>query len=544
MKKLLSTVSVLGLITGLMFFSVPVYAASITTMAYTPSGATVGTAVAASSTVATFTPVTAITAGTDIVLSLPTGTTLANIVASDFTIEQGASGTSGAGSATAPTGIAFDDGADTITLTVDAASLSAEGDSDGLGVITIKTSGTAGGNEIIHPTTATSSGTFSVATASDNGSISTVTFIAATLHHLAVVAPATILTGQNMSTTITAQDQYNNTTTVGIAGTVVLTADGGSTVYPASIAQAQFTDDGVWTGNLLLDKAGTITLTATRDAFNGTDSITVTENKIADLTCSPSGQAGAIWLRWTEPAQTYAGLFTGYVVKHYSAALTDVNFGSGTTITQTWSPASAQAGAVQQLVTGLNPSTRYYFGITLGDGDTDTIESLVSDPSPSCFAPASASGNIDTVAPNTQITTPATGSTVQSGQALKITGTAIDTGGSSVQKIEVSLNGGSTWNAATVTSDDGANLIWEYTWANAQAGSVTIKARATDWVGNIETTPAEITVTVSSTATPTTPTTPTGTVAALQTQLQALRVQLLNLLVQLVAKLQAQLSSM
>lgn len=262
---------------------------------------------------------------------------------------------------------------------------------------------------------------------------------------------------------------------------------------------------------------------------------------IDNLTCEPSGQAGAIWLRWTVPA----GASTTYTAKRALAAMTnDGEFNAGTTITQSWA-IGTKATAKQELVTGLNPNTRYYFAVKSG-GVGPTTSAISTPAATTCLAPASAPVSADTTVPNTQITTPAAGSTVQAGQALKITGTALDTGGSSVQKVEVSLDGGTTWNIADVTSIDESNVIWEYTWANAQAGTVNIKARATDWTNNVEDTPADITVTVSTTATstPTTTTPATGeqaTVAELQTQLQTLRVQLLNLLMQLVVKLQAQL---
>lgn len=161
-----------------------VLAAAVTGIAYTPSGATVATFVAASSTLTTFTPATAITAASTITLTVPAGSTLANIVAGDFTIEQATNGGAAcvAGVATAPSGIAFDNSAKTITLTVAAASLSntcTAPTDNGKGIVTIKTSGTAGGNEIKHPNTATTTGSFTVATSvGDSGSIANVTFVA------------------------------------------------------------------------------------------------------------------------------------------------------------------------------------------------------------------------------------------------------------------------------------------------------------------------------------------------------------------------------
>lgn len=179
MKKFLSILTVL-----LFVFAVSisfVKAADISgTVAYTPSGATVGTSVAASATLTTFTTTTAVVGGHYIVLTFPAGTVLNgdNIARTDFTIEE-----TGAGSAaTAPVAVLTDSGARTITFVVHPASIST--DTPGIGVFTIALTGTAGGNEITHPTTKTTTGTFVVNTeAGDTGTINNVAIVAANLHH-------------------------------------------------------------------------------------------------------------------------------------------------------------------------------------------------------------------------------------------------------------------------------------------------------------------------------------------------------------------------
>lgn len=183
----------------------PAFAADISgSITYPPSGSVVGTYVGASAPVCTLDPITPITAGSLITLTFPAGTALANIVASDFTISQVGGGTA------APSAIAFDSGARTITFTVAAGSLSGTG----LGVVTIATSATAGGDEIRHPTTTTTSGTFSVATSvGDSGSISTVVFFPAPAASFNVVTSGggTETAGAAFSVTLTALDTYGNT---------------------------------------------------------------------------------------------------------------------------------------------------------------------------------------------------------------------------------------------------------------------------------------------------------------------------------------------
>ena len=278
---------------------------------------------------------------------------------------------------------------------------------------------------------------------------------------------------------------------------------------------------------------------ALESGTSATFTVSAAPAAITDLTCEASGQAGAVWLRWTTPA----GATAGYTVKYDLAAIDDdTKFGNAAAYTQTWTN-DARGASSQQLLEGLNPGTTYWFSVkSKGFGATT---SLISNATATCKAPSSASSAVhDTTGPTVQITSPASGSTVQSGQPLVIKGTAIDVGGSSVQKVEVSLDGGSTWNIASVVSDDGTNVLWQYNWSLAQAGTRTIMVRATDWVNNVETNGPSITFTVSATA-PTTPVTTTPTITApagltgIQAQIYTLQVQLVSLLQQLLAMLLA-----
>ncbi|MBI4744175.1 MAG: hypothetical protein HY776_05090, partial [Actinobacteria bacterium] len=117
---------------------------------------------------------------------------------------------------------------------------------------------------------------------------------------------------------------------------------------------------------------------------------------------------------------------------------------------------------------------------------------------------------VEVASPASDITLPLNNSLIE-GTTYTITGTASDTGSSNVSQVEVSTDNGVTWNLATNT---GTNYsTWEYNWALPADGTYTLKSRAKDSVGNIET-PASINVTVNNTAPITTlttiPATPDG----------------------------------
>jgi Big-like domain-containing protein len=86
---------------------------------------------------------------------------------------------------------------------------------------------------------------------------------------------------------------------------------------------------------------------------------------------------------------------------------------------------------------------------------------------------------------------PGQGATVTTGTTISITGLARDAGGGTVARVEVSVDGGATWNLATGTTS------WSYNWATgATPGLALIRSRAVDDSGNVQDPPAEITVTV------------------------------------------------
>ena len=99
-----------------------------------------------------------------------------------------------------------------------------------------------------------------------------------------------------------------------------------------------------------------------------------------------------------------------------------------------------------------------------------------------------ATASTDKTAPTSTITSPASGANVQAGSSVTISGTATDTAGA-VAGVEVSVDGGTTWHPASGRGS------WTFVWAPDDPGTTTIRSRAVDDSGNIETPKAGISVT-------------------------------------------------
>jgi hypothetical protein len=101
-----------------------------------------------------------------------------------------------------------------------------------------------------------------------------------------------------------------------------------------------------------------------------------------------------------------------------------------------------------------------------------------------------ASASTDTAAPNSTISSPASGSGVPPSVPLTISGSATDSGGGVVGGVEVSVDGGATWHPAA------GRATWSYTWTPTGNGTVTLLSRAADDSGNLETPTAGVTIVV------------------------------------------------
>jgi hypothetical protein len=108
-----------------------------------------------------------------------------------------------------------------------------------------------------------------------------------------------------------------------------------------------------------------------------------------------------------------------------------------------------------------------------------------------------ATASTDTTPPTSTITSPSPGGPLSDGSAVTITGTASDAGGGVVAGVEVSTNGGTTWHPVTTMSAADTSVTWSYSWVAHGNPTTTIKSRAVDDSGNLETPGPGVTVSVN-----------------------------------------------
>ncbi len=213
----------------------------------------------------------------------------------------------------------------------------------------------------------------------------------------------------------------------------------------------------------------------------------------------------------------------------YTASATPAshNFGNiiiGTSSTQTFTVTNTGTDTLQVGTTGFNgndviafniandnctgtslaPSTSCTLQVTVSPvtlgGKSANLSISFSDPNTlTTTVPLSGTGIVQpgTTPPPTsqilssQITSPANGYTQPAGIPIWIYGTASDTGRGVITQVNVSTDGGATWQPATMTNS------WFYYWVPAHAGAYTIMSRAVDNLGNVESPSAGITVTIT-----------------------------------------------
>lgn len=299
----------------------------------------------------------------------------------------------------------------------------------------------------------------------------------------------------------------------------------------------------------------------------GVTSVTVTPSSpYQDVTTSytinwtESGAAGTSTREFVFPSGfdvSGAGPATTSITGVNGTASTTVS--NQTVILTTVSGTGATSSASQSVtITGIkNPSNTGGFSITVntknpsgttvasGTSVSFYIEKGFTQPPP------------DTTAPVSKIMNPVSGARLIAGQAYTIEGTGADNA-SVVTMVQVSVDGGATWQKAVVNSRN-TSYDWYYVWTNPTAGDHTIKVRATDTENNVESEGPSVSVTVeeqAQTATQETSTQTTSpaetpaetpsapmTVSELQKRISQLQQQLIALLNQLLQLLNQQLQA-
>ena len=163
----------------------------------------------------------------------------------------------------------------------------------------------------------------------------------------------------------------------------------------------------------------------------------------------------------------------------------------------------------------------YTLGIETRGGTNDELE-VASSTAFTILGAYAARSTIDTSKPTSKITSPTAGANISAGQNYVISGTGADTGGSTISKVEISLDDGKTWSSANFTAT-GGNFNWTYNWQNPTAGEYTIKVRATDSAGNTESPSAGVKVTVTGAST--VATTPASTSTVLEKPISQMTTQ-------------------
>ena len=222
----------------------------------------------------------------------------------------------------------------------------------------------------------------------------------------------------------------------------------------------------------------------------------------------PSGQtltlapgAGTLGYEWdTEPDNGFrpAGLFDLSSTTSTSAEVF-TDYGSTVkspgTATHRMSLYRAPSGALVfgagtvQWSWGLDGSTA---DRTMQQATVNLFADMATQPFALISGLTAAAASTDTTAPTSTITSPAGGTSVGDGGRITISGTASDAGGV-VAGVEVSTDGGTTWHPASGTTS------WSYSWVAHGSPSTTVRSRAVDDSGNLETPTAGISLNVGCT---------------------------------------------
>jgi methionine-rich copper-binding protein CopC len=104
----------------------------------------------------------------------------------------------------------------------------------------------------------------------------------------------------------------------------------------------------------------------------------------------------------------------------------------------------------------------------------------------------------DKTAPTSTLTVPGGNLINEQGGYATVTGSSTDSGGGVVAGVEVSVDGGKTWNPVTSMSADATTVTWSYTWSVGTATTAAVQVRATDDSLNTEKPKAAVNLSLSS----------------------------------------------
>jgi hypothetical protein len=270
---------------------------------------------------------------------------------------------------------------------------------------------------------------------------------------------------------------------------------------------------------------------------------------ITTLTCQSPNQAGAVYLTWTVPA----GVTAGYVIRYSSGDITTQGlFNAATDYVNTFVSGTPGQSSGSNLLVGLAPNAVYFFNVEAKGAGTS--QAAISNTGVVCRIGSGGSSGLTTLPaanPTSSVSSPADNSTVPAEATVTIRGTSADTSASSIEKVEVSTDGGTIWFEATPTaSNSNYGFDWTYTWTNPAEGPHVIKTRATDRSGAVETPGAGITVTVgqksaivivSEGQAPSTTPVVGATVDQIKVQIRTIQEQLIVLIQQLIQQLLVEL---
>jgi hypothetical protein len=137
------------------------------------------------------------------------------------------------------------------------------------------------------------------------------------LNSFSINLPSTTIQGSAFNTTITALDSLGSVET-NVIGTTDLLIDTG-TITPESIAESSFTN-GVWTGNITLNKIGQRTITASNEGSTGTGQVIVLNSTLeitsngVTITVPAGASSQEVSISVTETTSSPGNPPPGYVI--------------------------------------------------------------------------------------------------------------------------------------------------------------------------------------------------------------------------------------